>query len=575
MTAGNPSGRSPGKAPPGPAGPEGEERTGMMKKLRPLLLSMAILGILATAGRGETPHHGGVLSYRMVSPPLTLDPAQATEESALRGVNLIFEPLVDYDSDARQVTPLLAETWETNANATVWTFHLRRGVRSHGTCGGEPTANGGREVRAQDVKYSLERLVRVRAPRVHFLDMIKGYQDFVSSDVTGVNDWRGIQVLDDHTLRFDLAYPFAPFLAALPYDSYGVVPPEDAEKWGKDFGLHPVGTGPFAFKGWDSRARLSLEKNPSYWMRDAQGHPLPYVDGVDLIIEPNDLLAYEGFKKGSIDILPDCPDEVYQEAKDTLGPLGLFQQRPGMGDVYWCFNLTKEPFKGNLKLRQALNYAIDRGAISESVVKGRYCVASGVLPPSVPGYDPQLRGYSFDAERARRLMKEAGYEKGLALTVHIAADPRQRGIAEAIQAQLAPLGITLHIQESTRATHRTLVHQGETALSWNRWMADYVDPDNFLHVLFHSSNHGSRGNYSRYANPEVDRLLDEARRERDWGKRIALYRRAEQIIVDEAPWLFLYHFTTDIMYRDVVHGVKLSAMGEYKTKLTTVWKDPQ
>ena len=568
--------RAPGRRPfRSPTGPEGGEEAGMMKRLRLLLLSMAILGILATAGWGEAPIPGGVLSYRLASSPLTLDPAQATDESSLRGVNLIFETLVDYDSDARQVTPLLAETWETNADATVWTFHLRRGVRFHKTCGGEPTANGGREVRAQDVKYSLERLVRVRAPRVHFLDMINGYQDFASSDVTGVNDWKGIKVLDDHTLRFDLAYPFAPFLAALAYDSCGVVPSEDAEKWGKDFGLHPVGTGPFAFKVWDSGVRLSLEKNHSYWMKDTLGHPLPYVDGVDLVIEPDDLLAYEGFKGGSIDILPGCPDEAYQEAKDTLGPLGLFQQRPGMGDVYWCFNLTKEPFKDNLKLRQALNYAIDRRAISESVVKGRYCVAAGVLPPSVPGYNPRIRGYSFDLERARSLMKEAGYDKGLALTVHIAANARQRAVAEAIQAQLAPLGIALHIQESSGAAHRTLVRQGETALSWNSWMADYVDPDNFLHVLFHSTNHGSRGNYSRYANPEVDRVLDEARKEMNWGRRIALYRRAEQLILDDAPWIFLYHYTTDIMYRDAVHGVKLAALGEYETKLTTTRKDPR
>ncbi len=547
-----------------------------MKKLAWMAILVAVLSFgLAEGGWAEEPKTGGILRYRITADPPNLDPAQAVDTDALRGVNLMFEQLVDYDSDANKVVPLLAESWESNADATVWTFHLRRGVHFHKTCGGEPTANGGREMTAADVKYSFERMIRTNCPRIYFIDMVKGYRDLVSADTTGAKEWTGIKVLDDHTVQFELEYPFAPFLTVLTYDSYVVVAPEDAEKWGKEFNFHPVGTGPFAFDKWTHDSILSLKKHDAYWMKDPAGHPLPYADGVELVILPDDTIAYEEFKKGNIDIFPDCPDEVYQEVKATLGPKGQFQQRPWLGTFYWCFNLEKEPFQNNLKLRQALNYAVDRAAVNDVVLNGRYFVATGVLPPGMPGYNADLKGYGYDPEKAKALLKEAGFENGFEVTLQIASNKRQKAIAEAIQGQLANLGITLKIQEVDKGAHLDTVHRGETVLSRNSWVVDYVDPDNFLHVLFHSSNHGGKGNYSRYSNPEVDQLLDEARRETDWTKRIALYQKAEQQIVDAAPWLFLYYFTTDIMFNADIHGVNIPAMGEYKTKLTAVWKDPQ
>lgn len=200
-----------------------------MKKLAWMAILVAVLGFgLAEGGWAEEPKTGGILRYRITADPPNLDPAQAVDTDGLRGVNLMFEQLVDYDSDANKVVPLLAESWESNADATVWTFHLRRGVHFHKTCGGEPTANGGREMTAADVKYSFERMIRTNCPRIYFIDMVKGYRDLVSADTTGAKEWTGIKVLDDHTVQFELEYPFAPFLTVLTYDSYVVVAPEDA-----------------------------------------------------------------------------------------------------------------------------------------------------------------------------------------------------------------------------------------------------------------------------------------------------------------------------------------------------------
>lgn len=528
-----------------------------------LLLVMVLLaGSVWAAG---DPVYGGTLKWREINDPPKLDPAMATDTVSSRVIYLIFDSLVENHPDGEGLLPGLAESWEGSEGGKVWTFKLRKGVHFQKECLGEPTLNKGREVKAADWKYTFERMVHINSPRAYFIDMVKGYKDFVDGKA---KDWSGIKVLDDYTLQFELEYSFAPFVSVLAYNSFMVVPREDAEKWGKEFNFHPIGTGAFMMDKWEHDQKVVLKKNPDYWRKDDQGRDLPYLDAVEIMVIPDNTIAYEEFKKGNIDAFPDFPDEFYTEAKATFPS---FQERPWVGTYYYGFNNSKEPFKSNHKLRQAFNYAVDRKRISDLVLEGRYPAGTGVLPPGMPGHNPELKGYEYNPELAKKLMAEAGYPDGFECELNVNNNPRHRAVAEAIQAQLMELGIKLNIKVLDWGVHLDTAERGETDMFRMGWVVDYMDPDNFLYVLLDSDNWGSKGNYSFYKNDEVDKLLSQARVETNWDKRIELYRQAEKLIVEDAPWVFLFFYSTSLLPQEWVKNIYLPAMGDYATRLETVW----
>ncbi|EHM09197.1 LOW QUALITY PROTEIN: ABC-type dipeptide transport system, periplasmic component [Thermanaerovibrio velox DSM 12556] len=532
-----------------------------------MLAAFCLFSLPALAA--EKPVYGGTLVYRESADPPKIDPAFATDTTSDRALNLIFETLVINDPNGKKILPGLAESWSINKDATVFTFKLRKGVKFHSVSEGKPTLNKGREMRAEDVKYSFERLVRLRRPRAYFAEQIKGYKAFSDGKA---KEWAGIKVIDPYTVQFTLDYPFAPFLSVLAYSAFSIVPKEDAEKWGKDFNFHPVGTGPFVFKEWKHDQKFVVERNKDYWGKDAQGNKLPYLDRVELRIVPDNSVAWMEFKKGNIDIFPAVPNEFYKDCVAQYGPKGLLMEKPGLGTFYIGMNMSKSPFKDNQKLRQALNWAIDRKAISDMILNGRNKPVKGVLPPGMPGYNPNLRGYGYDPAKAKKLLAEAGYPKGLEVEFQFNAGAGHKSICEAVQAQLSQIGVNVKLKELDWGAHLDTCDRGETQMFRMTWVVDYMDPDNFLFVNLHSSNAGSKGNYSFYKNPKVDKLLEAARSNPSWDQRMKLYREAEQLIVDDAPWIFMLATTISTVRQDGVKGYVLSAMGDYKTDLKTVWK---
>ena len=278
-------------------------------------------------------------------------------------------------------------------------------------------------------------------------------------------------------------------------------------------------------------------------------------------------MAYLEFKKGNLDVLPDIPDEYYQEITAQYGD--ALQEIAGLDVQYYGMNEKVPPFD-DIRVRKALNYAVNREAINDLVLNGRYVLARGVLPPGMPAYDPDMRSYSYDPEKAKALLKEAGLEN-LEFTLHYNNNPRHKAIGEAIQAQLSELGITLKLSSSEVGAHYDAVRRGDYGLFRGGWAGDYVDPDNFLYTLFHSKNIGPQGNYSRYSVPEVDKELDAARRETDQAKRMEMYKKINQKIVDDAVWLFLFYSTNSLVSNPNVHDIHLAFLGDYMTSLTSVW----
>lgn len=540
-----------------------------MKKLTMLFLLTAVL-IVVPAGlafAAETPVYGGIARWHEVANPPMLDPHMATDTTSSRTYNLMFDTLVMYSDDGQKIVPWLAESWSASADGKVWTFKLRKDVHFHKTTeGGKTTANGGREVTAQDWKWSFERMIRDKSPRVFFIEVVDGYQEMVDGKA---KEWRGIKVVDKYTLQFTLKEPFAPFISVIAYQALCVVPKEDVTKLGKGFRFHPVGTGAFTFEGWKQDQRVTLKKNPNYWRKDANGKQLPYLDGFEIVVIPDDTVAWEEFKKDNINFMHNVPERRVEEARKLLGKNFLYAPTPGI--YYFGFNMRKAPFKDNKKLRQAMNYAIDRERLNDLVMEGLFVPATGILPPSMPGYNKNLEGYQYNPEKAKQLMKEAGYPNGLEITMQVNQSARNKAVAEAVQAQLAELGIKMNAKIVDWGLHLDMLDRGECEMYRMGWLVDYLDPDNFLYVNLSSRNPGIKGNYSFYENAEVDKLLDQARVITDQKKRIEMYQKAEQIIVDDAPWMFLLYYANWTATQTYVRNAVMPAFGYHKMKMDDVW----
>jgi oligopeptide transport system substrate-binding protein len=549
-----------------------------MRKKYLVLTVVLLLVLTMLAGCGQKPKQGeqegqqqqdtekNVLRMAVMSNPPKLDPVHATDTSSARIIYQIFETLVDYDKDGN-VQPLLAESWDISDDKKTYTFNLRKGVYFHKTIeGGQPTENGGREVKAEDWVWTLNYIIdpETKSERAYFLDMVKGYQDFQDKKTDKV---AGITQVDDYTFKIELEYPFAPFLSVMAYNAFNVLPKEDVEKWGDQFNFHPVGTGPFKFEEWKQDERIVLSKNENYWKKDAEGNQLPYLDGLEFGIVTDLAMEWTEFGLGNYDQIEEVDDPYYEEAKKLEG----FQEGPTLGTYYYGLNMTKEPFKDNKALRQAFNYAIDRQALIDLVRNGRAIPAAGLLPPGMMGYDENIEPkYTYDPEKAKALLKEAGYPDGIKVELVYNTSEGHKRIAEALQAQFKQVGIDMTLKNVEWGALIDSTDRLEIPFFRMGWVSDYPDPDNFLYVLLHSSNIGPQGNYSGFDNKKFDDLTNKARIETDEEKRIELYKQAEKIAREEAPMLFIYHYTTHTLTQPYVKNVVLPFFGEYSIKYTEV-----
>ncbi len=512
-----------------------------MRRVAILLLSCCLLSVSAGAAAPKT---GGTYRFPLSTDPPTLDPAQITDTTSHSVASEIYNGLVTYD-DKLQLVPDLAERWTISEDKRTYTFHLKKGITFH----------NGRACTAHDFRYTFERVLNpaTRSPRTGFIDRLKGAKAYLQGQADRVE---GITVVDDHTLQLTLAQPFSLFLHLLTYSSNYVVPKEVVAQYGKDFTSHPVGTGPFRFAAWKHDDHIILDANDAYF----KGRP--YLDRIHYRILPEAVTRLEEFKAGNLEH-SDIATGQFASIKNDPKLAKLIVSYPNLGTYALRFNMEKAPFKGNQKLRQALNYAIDRQAIADIILEGRVVPATGVLPPTMPGYNPQLKGYRYDPQRAQKLLAEAGYPNGQGfpqIDLYFNTNDTHQKIAELVQAYLQQLGIQIGLRTLDWAAYIKLVDDGGTLFHRMGWIADYPDPENFLTVLHHSRNIGPAGNSARYSNPDVDALLDRADASDDWAERQRLYQEAERIIVDDAPWLYVYYYSANMLFRPTVKGLRLTGM---------------
>lgn len=508
---------------------------------------------------------GGIYRRAFSDTFLTLDPAQVADSYSHEVCRQMFDSLIDFDDEGK-VVPGIAERWEISADRLTYTIHLRSDVRFHDRTGPDdhPTANGGRLVNADDVSYTFHRVLdpSARDRRGKIFSVIQGANDYQTGVASSI---AGLRVLASTTVEFRLERPFAPFLSLLALSNAFLVPREDVEALGPAFASAPVGTGPFRWAGRQGNV-FFLRANLHYF----RGRP--YLDGIQYPIIEDERERFRAFLRGELEQV-DVPDPEYKNVKQNPRLAPYFQEVSRWGVNYLGFNVRKPPFD-NLKVRQAINYAIDREAIVKLILNDRARVARGILPPGIMAHNPQVRGYTYDPARARALLAEAGYPDGKGfpeITLRFNRESIHARTAEFILANLRDIGINCNVREADFKDHLRAIESGEASFFRLGWTVDYPDPDDFLYSQFHSRNIGTAGNFSGYANPKVDELLERARFEIDPKTRIALYQQVEQMILDDAPWVVVFHYTTHVLVQPNVRGVKLIPLGPAFIPYRLVW----
>jgi peptide/nickel transport system substrate-binding protein len=433
--------------------------------------------------------------------PPKLDPAYSSALVDRMVFQSIFDKLVDLDKNGK-IVPMLAEKWEISSDKKTFIFHLRKGAKFH----------DGTDFNADAVKFNFERNMQPDSVRRNELKLV--------DHVTAV---------DPYTVKVQLKQPFAPFLAVLTDRAGMMVSPAAAQKEGKNFMNHPVGTGPFIYKSRIKGSTIVLEKNPNYWRKG-----LPKLNRVvyKVITDPN--VALMNLRSGEVDITNKFPPkEIGRIIND---PKVIVVNHESQGYQGFHLNTSKPPFN-NKELRQAVDLLINRDAIAKVVFGAAGSPAYSPFAPSTFAYNPHDKPETPSVKKAKELLNKAGKKNGFTFTLKIPTTPAGQQVGQMIQNMLRPAGIHVQLE---KVEFGTLLEQAETgnmqavALGWS----GRPDPD--LNTYDFLATVGSQ-NYSRYSNPEVDKLLNSARQEMDQTKRKAMYDQVMNIVHEDVPYVYLYN----------------------------------
>lgn len=466
--------------------------------MRKTLLTALLSSFLSVAAA-----QSGTLTIATSSDAPTLDPNMTFSGFSFGITNHIYDSLLAREEDG-SIKPRLATSWK-RVSPTTWRFELRKNVKFQ----------DGTPFNAQAVKYSVERLIDPanKAAGAYVLNMIKT-----------------VRVIDNDTIEFVTADPFAPLLAHLTHPVTAIVSPTAAKA--KDFARNPVGTGPFKFSKWNAGNQIELTANPNYWGGKVN------LDKVVFRIIPDVSTQVVELRTGRIDLITTVPPENLKELEANKN-LSVFKKL-GWGTTYLGFNVQSGITK-NLKVRQAISQAIDRDMIVNVLRQGLAVKATAPIPSTIYGAGKNLPAVNYNLAEAKKLLAQAGIKPGTKVTLATYEGAENRQLAEAIQFSLQQLGLNAAVQITDYGTYSANMKKPDHAeLFISGWGTVTLDADYALYALF-SSKEIPVNNWSFYKNVKVDKLLLDARRSADQAKRLTYYQDAQVQIAKDSPWLTLYY----------------------------------
>ena len=522
-------------------------RAGLRRSLPALLvLAMAPAGLggVALAQAPKT------LVIAIGADQTGLDPQTVENNESGFVMATIYDSIVNYKPGTSLVGPGLAEKWEISPDGKVYTFHLRHGVSFH----------DGTPMNARTVAEDVDRAINPQNPcYVLGRKGVDTYDDFTYGSVKDGTVVK-MDVVNDDTLRFTLPGPNAPFLSSVAMVWQGIVSPAATKQYNCDAGQHPVGTGPFKFVEAVRNDHITVDANTAYW------GGRPKVDRIVFQIVPESATRMLKLERNEVQILADVPPSDY--ARVTGNPALKLYQQPGLTILGVAMSNDVGPFKDK-RVRQAMNYAVDKDAINKGLYGGATTASQG-MPPVLWGYNTSVAPYPFDAAKAKALLGEAGFPNGFSTNMMVYANPRGYNpiggakLGEAVQGYLAKVGINIKISQYEWGAYLDkLRHTAWEGFAIIGWSGDNGDPDNFLGDLFEwdtAAGQARTNNRARHHNPEFDRLIVQGRQISDQGKRAQGYEQANKILHDDAPWIFMNHTNQVRAARTNVKGFQLNPL---------------
>lgn len=448
--------------------------------------------------------------------PPQLDPHFSTAAVDRQVYHSIYDKLIDIDEELNFV-PMLAEKWDITEEGTVYTFQLRQDVTFH----------DGTPFNAEAVKFNFERMMDPNAgsPR--------------ASELASVET---VEVVDEYTLKVTLKEPFAPFLAALSDRAGMMVSPTAVQEQGENFANSPVGSGPYKFASRVKQDKIELEGHAEYWGGEPNFEKIVYRPYSDENVRLTNLLS------GDVDIINKVPPKDIEKLKEDSSITMSETSALGFQGLY--LNNKNEPFN-NKALRQALDLVIDRDAIIKVALRDTAVPAAGAIPPGTWAHDESIPVTKRDIEKAKQIMAEAGFPDGFEFTLKLNPKPVEEQMAQMIQSMAAEAGIKVNLE---------IVEFGKMLDDMDNFEFDAVrlgwsgrtDPDGNIYALFHTNGSINYG----YSNPQMDELLEQARKETDQTARKEIYTKAQELGKEEAPYIAIYHELDYKAYKNHVQGYR-------------------
>jgi dipeptide transport system substrate-binding protein len=522
-----------------------------MRKFR-APIAACIFALVATA-----PLSAKTLVYCSEGSPENFYPAINITGTSFDANSQIYSRIVDFERDGTKVVPGLAESWDISEDGKVYTFHLRRGVKWHSNRIFKPT----RDFNADDIVFSIERQWKEDHP----------FFKVTSSNHSYFNDMglaallKSVEKLDDYTVRFTLNRPEAPFLSDLAMEYAGIQSKEYADAMMKAgtperIDQEPIGTGPFYLLQYQKDAVIRYRAFADYWAGRAK------IDYLVFAITPDAAVRWAKLQKGECHVMP-YPNPADLPAMRKNPNIRVLEQ-PGLNIGYLAYNTMKKPFD-DVRVRKALNMAINKKAIIDAVYLSTGVAAKNPIPPTMWSYNDDVRDDPFDPVVAKKLLTEAGYPNGFdtdlwAMPVQRPYNPNARRIAELMQADLAKLGVKAEIKSYEWGEYRKRVENGEHMMAQFGWTGDNGDPDNFLHTLLGCEAARVGGaNTAKFCYPPFEELVLKAKELSDQSERTELYRKAQIIFKEQAPWFTIAHAVQLVPVRKEVADFKLSPFSRH------------
>ncbi len=486
----------------------------------------------------ETPRRGGTLRLWFAQDWRSLDPAIAFTDDSVPVQKLLFRGLLDFDASGTRLVPDQASDWNISPDGKTYTFHLKPGVRfAHG-----------REAEAEDYVFSMERILDPKTGSVgqtYFMD-IAGAKEFAEGKVAHV---AGLRAPDSRTLVIELAKPTFTFRYVLTMVFASALPREVVRQYGADFQYHLIGSGPYQVTEWRRDVRMRFGRNPHYAGTDG------WVNSVEIQFGGDDSLRVMMVERGEIDRTQADAVSALRYGRDPRLRSWLHRVSP-VKTGYLFLNTEMKPFDDR-RVRQAMNHAIDKRRLMK-FAGGLAIAADGIVPPSMPWSNPGLPNYEFSPDKARALLREAGLPNGFKTGLwFINTRTLDKRMAEGMQQDLRAVGIDLELNGVSNSAFEVKVRsRRQVACGIWGWTQDYPDPSNFLDVLFNGDKITDQdcNNVAFYNNPEVNRRLAVAGDSLDPTERLRLYREIESLVMQDAPWVPLYHDQYPILCHPRLHG---------------------